>query len=185
MESAACLRTLATHYPASLSEIDRIRQLERIADDVKSRLVGCLNRSLMSPIDGADVRALCGGLHDIVDGTNRIAKWFRTYRLSAVEQIFIAQTDVLARVTTNVSEAVRLLRRCRRVSDFGPTVSEIHRLESRGDDNHHEALSKLFSGDYGLLYVLKWKELHTLIEQTIDGCEDVGNILVRIVLKSG
>lgn len=33
------------------------------------------------------------------------------------------------------------------------------------------------------LDVLKWKGLYEYIEQAIDGCEDVGNTLTRLVLK--
>ena len=35
------------------------------------------------------------------------------------------------------------------------------------------------------LDVIKWKELYDYIEEAIDGCEDVGNTLERIVLKNG
>jgi hypothetical protein len=35
------------------------------------------------------------------------------------------------------------------------------------------------------LDVMKWKELFDFVENAIDGCEDVGNTLERIVLKNG
>ena len=34
------------------------------------------------------------------------------------------------------------------------------------------------------MLALKWKELHTLVEEAIDACEDVGNIIERVVLKN-
>ena len=40
-------------------------------------------------------------------------------------------------------------------------------------------------GTPNALDVIKWKELYDLIEEAIDGCEDVGNTLERIVLKNG
>ena len=46
-------------------------------------------------------------------------------------------------------------------------------------------MSRLFQGDVDPLEVIKWKELYDLIENAIDGCEDVGNTLERIVLKNG
>ena len=54
-----------------------------------------------------------------------------------------------------------------------------------GDDNHHAAMSYLFGGNNEPLEVIKWKELLDYIETAIDGCEDVGNTLKRIVLKNG
>jgi hypothetical protein len=44
---------------------------------------------------------------------------------------------------------------------------------------------RLFKGDIEALEVIKWKELYDLIEDAIDGCEDVCNTLERIVLKNG
>jgi uncharacterized protein Yka (UPF0111/DUF47 family) len=32
---------------------------------------------------------------------------------------------------------------------------------------------------------MKWKELLDYVENAIDGCEDVGNTLQRIILKNG
>ena len=46
-------------------------------------------------------------------------------------------------------------------------------------------MSKLFAGAMDTLDVLKWKEIYDFIEEAIDGCEDVGNTLERIVLKNG
>ncbi len=62
---------------------------------------------------------------------------------------------------------------------------EIHRLESLGDDVNHAALRQLFDGQTPPLEVMKWKELYDYVEEAIDGCEDVGNTLERIVLKNG
>ena len=35
------------------------------------------------------------------------------------------------------------------------------------------------------LEVVKWKDLYDYIEEALDGCEDVGNTIERIVLKNG
>ena len=72
-----------------------------------------------------------------------------------------------------------------KLSELSDKLIEIHHKESLGDDNHHAAMSRLFSGSTDALEVLKWKELYDLIEEAIDGCEDVGNTLERIVLKNG
>jgi len=83
-----------------------------------------------------------------------------------------------------VSEAVHRLRKSRKLSELSDKLIEIHRLENEGDDNNHAAVSKLFQGN-DALYVMKWKEFYDLIESAIDGCEDIGNTLERIILKNG
>jgi hypothetical protein len=97
----------------------------------------------------------------------------------------VKQTGVLVQATTALNEAVHRLRRTRKLSELSDKLIEIHHHESVGDDNHHAAMSRLFDGQYEALEVLKWKELFDYIENAIDGCEDVGNTLERIVLKNG
>lgn len=181
--SAEHLRRLATGFPESEPEIGRIHEVEHAADDVSHRVLDRLNHSFMPPIDATDVHVLAGNLDDIVDAADAAAQRVSLYHLDAVEPLFVRQTEVLLRATAKVSEAVHQLRRTRALADLRSTLIEIHRLESEGDDNHHAALAKLFDGTFAPLFVLKWKELHTLVEQAIDYCEDVGNTLERVTLK--
>ena len=127
---------------------------------------------------------LAGELDDIVDAIDALGQRFDLYHLDIMDPVFVRQTEVLALAAGKVNAAVHQLRETRRLSDLGPTLIEIHRLESEGDECHDAALAKLFDGTVAPLTVLKWKELHTLVEQAIDRCEDVANTLERIVLKA-
>jgi uncharacterized protein Yka (UPF0111/DUF47 family) len=169
--STSLLRSLATGFPATVNEIDRIHAVEAEADVLNHRVLDRLNHSFMPPIDSVDVHALAGELDDIVDTVDSIAKRFSIYHVDAVEPIFVRQTEVLASGVAKVNEAVHQLRQSRRFSDLATVLAEIHTLESVGDDNHHAALLDLFAGKATPLHVIKWKELHTLIEQAIDQCE--------------
>ena len=97
----------------------------------------------------------------------------------------VVVAETASRLAVAVSEAVHRLRKSRKLSELSDKLIEIHHKESVGDDNHHAAMSRLFGGTVAPLDVLKWKELYDLIEEAIDGCEDVGNTLERIVLKNG
>jgi len=178
------LRVMAASFPDTSPEIQRIREEERLADGVAHGVVGLVNRSSVPPIHGEDVHALASGLDEIIDTIDTLAKRFPLYHIESVEPTFLRQTEVLVEATTKVNEAVHALRRSRKLSDLRQTLIEIHHQESIGDDNHHAALSHLFGGGCEPLFVLKWKELYSLIEHAIDACEDVGNVLERIVLKN-
>ena len=45
-------------------------------------------------------------------------------------------------------------------------------------------LADLFQNGGDPVEVIKWKEVYGLLESTIDKCEDVANIIERIVVKS-
>ena len=52
-------------------------------------------------------------------------------------------------------------------------------LEEEGDALYHEAMDELFVEGGDALEVIKWKELYDKIEDALDQCEDVGNVLQR------
>src|SRR5215212_12197933 len=177
VKSAEHLRQLAKSFPEIDVPIQKIRDEEHAADGLAHQALDRLDRTFITPFDREDIHELIGGLDDIIDGIDAVAKRFPLFHVKNIEPTFAMQTDVLVQATTAVSEAVHRLRRSRKLSELSDKLIEIHHKESVGDDNHHAALSRLFGGGIDALDVLKWKELYDYIEDAIDGCEDVGNTL--------
>jgi predicted phosphate transport protein (TIGR00153 family) len=183
--SAEHLRSLAKNFPNIAADIQRIREEEHAADNLAHTALDRLDRTFITPFDREDIHELVGELDDIIDAIDALAKRFPLFHIKAIDPQFFAQTNVLVAATKAVNDAVSRLRKSRKLSELSDKLIEIHSHESKGDDNHHAAMSTLFSGGTDTLEVLKWKELFDYIENAIDGCEDVGNTLERIVLKNG
>jgi len=179
------LRRMSRDFPNTGNHIQLIRQEEHEADELAHAALERLDRTFITPFDREDIHVLVGGLDDIVDTVDALAKRFPLYHVEQMEPAFVKQTDTLVQAAVALSEAVHRLRKTRKLSELGDRLIEIHRLENVGDDQNHAAMSNLFSGGTDPLTVMKWKELYDLIESAIDGCEDVGNTLERIVLKNG
>ena len=185
VKSAEHLRQMVRSFPDIQVPLQKIRDEEHAADQLAHTALDRLDRTFITPFDREDIHELVGGLDDIIDGIDALAKRFPLFHVKSVDPTFALQADVLVQATVAVSEAVHRLRRSRKLSDLSDKLIEIHHKESVGDDNHHAALSRLFGGEVEPLDVMKWKELFDYIEDAIDGCEDVGNTLERIVLKNG
>ena len=185
VRSAEDLRQLAINFPDVTQHLQRIREEEHAADELAHQALDRLDRTFITPFDREDIHALVGELDDIIDTVDALAKRFPLFHIKQMEPVFVRQAEVLVAATVKVDEAVHRLRRSRKLSELSDALIEIHHNESVGDDNHHAAMSRLFQGGIDPLEVMKWKELYDLIENAIDGCEDVGNTLERIVLKNG
>ena len=183
--AAEHLRRLAKHFPDVAEHLQKIRDEEHEADKLAHQALDRLDRTFITPFDREDIHELIGGLDDIIDNVDACAKRFALLHISTMETDFLKQTDVLVQATVTLSDAVHRLRTSRKLSELSDKLIAIHHNESVGDDNHHAAISRLFAGNTDALDVLKWKEQYDLIEEAIDNCEDVGNTLERIVLKSG
>ena len=183
--AASHLRSLAQTFPNTAADIQRIRNEEHQADELSHTALDRLDRTFITPFDREDIHELVGGLDDIVDHIDALAKRFPLFHIKAMQPEFVKQTEVLVQSTQSVQRAVRMLRKSRKLDDLRPILIEVHTHESVGDDNHHAAISRLFDGTMDTLEVVKWKELLDYVENAIDGCEDVGNTIERIVLKNG
>jgi predicted phosphate transport protein (TIGR00153 family) len=183
--AAEHLRHLARNFSEADTWIQKIREEEHAADGLAHKALDRLDRTFITPFDREDIHELVNRLDDIIDNTDALAKRFPLFHIDTIEPDFQKQADLLVQATVAVSDAVHRLRKSRKLSELSDKLIEIHHKESVGDDNHHAAMSRLFSGQTDALHVLKWKELYDLVEEAIDGCEDVGNTLERIVLKNG
>jgi predicted phosphate transport protein (TIGR00153 family) len=185
VEAAMRLKELAQHFPDIVNDVSRIRQSEHAADELAHSALDRLDRTFITPFDREDIHTLVNELDNIIDNVDALAKRFTLYHVEAMDPPFLKQCDVLIAATTVLNEAVKLLRKTRKLSDLSTKLIEVHRLESAGDDIHHAAISDLYSGAHEPLHVMKWKELYDYVEEAIDGCEDVTNTIERIVLKNG
>lgn len=185
IDSARHLQRLAKEFPKIDGPIELIRKAEHEADNLAHQTLDRLDRTFITPFDREDIHTLVKEMDDIVDAVDALVKRIPLFHVTSIPATFARQADVLVAASEALAKAVGMLRRTHKLSDLSECLIEIHHQESLGDDNHHAAMSELFSGQTTALDVLKWKELHDYIENAIDGCEDVGNTLERIVLKNG
>ncbi len=90
-------------------------------------------------------------------------------------------TEVLLRSARCVEDTVRKMKDPAAV---GAGNAQLKVLEEEGDALYHEAMEVLFSSGTDPIDVIKWKELYDKIEDAIDQCDDVGNVLRSISLKN-
>jgi uncharacterized protein len=185
IDSTKHLQRLAREFPRIDGPIELIRKAEHEADDVAHQTLHRLDRTFITPFDREDIHTLVNEMDDIVDAVDALVKRMPLFHITNMPTGFVKQTAVLVAAAEALAKAVGMLRTTHKLSDLSECLIEIHHQESIGDDNHHAAMSELFSGQTDALEVLKWKELYDYIENAIDGCEDVGNTLERIVLKNG
>ena len=93
-------------------------------------------------------------------------------------------TRIIVRCAETLEKAIGLLHyRGSKLQEILPLASDINILENEADQVHSRGMAELFNGDYSPMYVLKWKEVYTLLEGATDFCEEAANMLEGIVLK--
>jgi len=162
----------------------RIKDVEHEADLIAHETFAKLNKTFVTPIDREDIHGLISSLDNILDHVEAAADKFSLYRVQSVKEDAMLLADILSRTTQEVRNTVGLLRHLKGSDLVLQHCIEINRLENEGDFVYRSAIAKLFERGDDPLEVLKWKEIYESIENAIDSCEDVANVIEGVVLKN-
>lgn len=161
--------------------VSEIKELEHQADDLTHEVIERLDRTFVTPFDREDIHELASELDEVIDLVDGAARRADIYRITEVPQGAVILTEVLCRAADCVEAAVRGMKSQKIVNEL---TEELKRLEEEGDAVYHEAMGILFDNSTDPILVIKWKELYDRIEDALDHCEDVGNVLQSISLKN-
>lgn len=160
----------------------KIADLEHEGDSVIHEVMDKLNRTFVTPLDPEDIRAIASRLDDVIDFTQAAAERLVLYHVSEPLPVSRELCKVLCQITREVQIVVALLRDFSQRRAILEHCIEINRLENSGDKVYREALSVLFrNGDP--MELMRWKEIFDQIEQAIDQCEDLADVIESIVVK--
>lgn len=168
--------------PAELeAKVAKIKDLEHEADNLTHDIINRIDRTFVTPFDREDIHALASELDDVIDLIDGTARRATIFRIQRTRPAAVVLAEVLARAASTVEEGVADMKNAKHVY----AVSEkLKILEEEGDAVYHDAMGALFKEGGDALEVIKWKDLYDKIEDALDQCEDVGNVLQSIALKN-
>ena len=176
------LRDLLADFPEQSALAREIllceQEGDRIAHDILHRLAG--NGHRRAAFDAADVQALTGALDDVVDYAEEAADQLGLYGVEAPME----QAEQIAGVLVGCAEQVAAaLRGLRSGADLSAQLVEIHRLENEGDRLQRAAVANLFANGIDPMMLIRWKDIFDTLEEAVDACETVANVLEGISIK--
>ena len=158
----------------------QLLDLERKGDGLSHDIGTKLENTFVTPFDREDIHQLISRLDDILDFIEEVADTCLLYKIEAPTPPAKEQAEIIVR---QCEELVRALQKLKGFKNVSPHWIEIHRLENEGDRIGRIAIADLFNNGTDPIHIIQWKDVHTLLEDTIDACEDAANVIERIVVK--
>jgi len=89
--------------------------------------------------------------------------------------------DILVQIGQELAQAFDQLETRKDMTQYWV---RIHDLENQGDRVTRQAIGALFQNSPDPIYIIKWKDVYSLLEKTVDRTEDVANILESVTIKN-
>jgi uncharacterized protein len=181
LAAARELEALVTSYDRVEERVDAIRALEHQGDEIGDDLTDKIERAFITPFDRGDIHELAARLDDVVDGIQEIAETFLLYGITQPTD----EARGLARILLGQAEKLLdVLQKLESMKDMDESLKAIHTLENQADGMSRSAIAGLFRGEPDAVEIIKWRDLYTYLENTIDAAEDAGEIIERMVHKA-
>jgi predicted phosphate transport protein (TIGR00153 family) len=159
-----------------------IYEVEQEGDILTHEVMRRLNKTFLTPVDREDIHALISRVDDVLDLIWAAADRAVLFKLKESTPEVVALSKILLTTTEIVIKAINCLKD-KKYSYIQEYCIEINRLENSADSTFRSALATLFENVSDPILVIKWKEVYEHLEDAIDTCEDVADILESIVLK--
>jgi predicted phosphate transport protein (TIGR00153 family) len=157
-----------------------LRDAEHRGDEISHDIGHRLEATFVTPFDREDIHALISGLDDVIDLIEEVADTFILYRIPSPTAVAVKQASIIVQQCEQLHEALTHLKGFKGLDKYW---IEVHRLENEGDQLTRAAIAGLFDDGHKPIEIIKWKAIYERLEETIDKCEDVANIIERIVVK--
>jgi len=176
---------MVQHYEYSESKIAKLKELEHEADVITHRTYEKMHKTFLTPIDREDIYDLVNKMDSILDMIEASAARMALYKVKEPAKEIIAQAKILNNAIAKLKIIVPALRDMKNAHMILDACVEINTLENEGDIVLRMTMANLFECQKDPIELIKWKEIFERIEEAIDVCEDVSNIVEGIVLKHG
>lgn len=161
-----------------------IKDLEHQADQITHICVEELHKTFITPIQREDILSLISRMDDVIDLMDEVSERISIYKITTMKPDANKLIEVLSRATHEVNEILKNLRELKYNDETKAILVRINELENLGDKIHLQAISSLFSDVKDPIEILKWKEIYDRLEDAIDSCEDIAQIVEGIILES-
>jgi uncharacterized protein len=181
LEAARKLEEMIGTYDRLDERIAEIRALEHKGDEIDTEVEVRLDRAFITPFDREDIHELVSRIDDIVDGIQEIAETFLIYDVAAPTDDARRLAGILSAQANQLNDAIGKLDS---LEGLDPNIKEVHDLENEADGLSRAAVARLFRDGVEAIDVIKWRDIYTALENTIDAAEDAVEVIERIVAKN-
>ncbi|WP_378956443.1 DUF47 domain-containing protein [Pelosinus sp. sgz500959] len=183
-QGAYVLKEVMDDYTQLEEKMQQISDLEHKADDINDAIIDKLNQTFITPLDREDIYSLATMLDDVVDFLQGTMQRMVLYKAGKPTAGSAQLASLLAECTEEMVLAFELLKNIKgnqnKILDH---TNKIGQLESQGDQIYRREVALLFDTCPNPIEVIKWKEILEHLEDALDHCESIGDLLRGVVMK--
>lgn len=164
-------------------EIQNLKSIEHEADIHVHRCLKLIEEAFVTPIDRSDIVEIVKEIENITDNIDSIGN--HTYMMCVTEVNEAAQNlmNLVVEACIKLEELMKVLKNYKKdLKKIDDLIIEINHIEEVGDKTYLSAMRSLFEFETDAKKIIVWKLLYEKLESALDKCEDVADIVQKIII---
>lgn len=183
-QGAYALKEVLSDHTNAEERMQIIYDIEHQADDTNDAIVDLLNQTYITPLDREDIYAMATMLDDVMDFVQGTVERIVLYRTGKPSPGAMELARLLADSTDELVKAFDLLKNIKGNRDkILDHTRKIVVLEGEGDRIYRQEIAMLFNTCPDPVQIIKWKEVLEHLEDALDHCEEIADLLRGVVMK--
>jgi predicted phosphate transport protein (TIGR00153 family) len=171
-------------YEKRLFFIKKIKEFEKVGDNLTHQIFEGLNKSFITPFDREDIHQLASTMDDVADFVNKVAQRIKLYNPKKLMSSYILMSELILEAVKQIEVCVRELEFIKDPEIIRKACDLISEYEHKSDDLYHSGIQDLFNNEKDTVELIKNKEILEVLEKTTDKTEDVADVIKTILVKT-
>ncbi|MGZ0050755.1 DUF47 domain-containing protein [Brevibacillus gelatini] len=162
---------------------EEMKVYESKGDKLIHEIIVRINKTFISAIEREDVLNLAVKLDDVLDGLEGCAARLYMYDIMEPDEAMVKFGQLIEDATQQILFAIELLQKLK-LSGMKEYIIRINDLESAGDELVRNSIRQLFKSTSDPLHIMQFKEIYDVLEDVMDHCEDVANMMETVIMSN-
>jgi uncharacterized protein len=186
-KAAKALKTSFTDGTIDKVEIKQLKEIEHEGDRHVHDCSKLIADAFITPIDRADMMDMVGAIESITDSIDDIANQIYMMHISKANEVTVKLVDLIVKSCEELcilmAEFKQFKKNFKRIKEITVLVNNI---EEEGDAIFEEAMRALFDPEnkMEMIDVIRLQNLYNTMENSLDYCEDVADIVESIIISN-
>ena len=163
---------------------DAIHQIEHEGDEQYHVLYHHLNRSFITPIEREDILDIAKYIEDTIDMIDEVAIMMNILSISSIREPAKEIMNLITKGCAVLVAATVEFKNFKKSKELPKLLVEINHVEEEGDVLYQKAMKELFSTEKDPLEVIRWQNIYKSLEDVLDACENVADIMEGVIVKN-
>lgn len=186
-KAAKALQTSFADGTIDKNEIKRLKEIEHEGDKHVHECSNLIADAFITPLDRSDMMAMVAAIEAITDSIDDIANQIYMMHITKANEVTVKMVNL---IVESCEELEKLMAEFKQYKKNFKRIKEltviVNNFEEEGDAVFGEAMRELFdpNNQMEMIDVIRLQNLYNTMENSLDYCEDVADIVEQIIISN-